>query len=144
MDFSKISKLTSFFDLIDTDITVTFVLDGKQYEVDRFKIDFSQGVDFKGQPQNETRGGQMYLTMSQGADYNLYDWAKRENKKKNGEIRFKTKSSGTVLEISFENAQCIKLTRQINFSSGTQTSIVITPQTIRLNGFTHTNSWRED
>lgn len=138
------SKIASFFEQIDTDVNAVFILDGKQYEVEQFKIEFAQNVDYKGQPQHETMGGQLYITMTQGADYNIYDWAKRENSKKSGEIRFKTKTTGTVLEIVFENAHCIKLTRQINFSSGTKTSLVISPQRVTMNGFTHDNKWRED
>lgn len=138
------SNIGSFFEQIDTAISVVFILNGKEYEVEQFKTEFSQAVDHKGQPQHETMGGLMYITMTQGADYNIYDWAKREDRRNDGAIRFKTKSTGTILEILFENSQCVRLTRSINFSSGTKTTLVISPQRVKVNGFTHNNRWREN
>ena len=58
-------------------IVSKFILEGKSYEVEDFKISFSQAVDFKGQPQHEMLGGQLYLTLTQAADDNLYFKIKR-------------------------------------------------------------------
>ena len=36
-------------------IVAKFILDGKIYEVESFKIGFEQPVDYKGQPQHENK-----------------------------------------------------------------------------------------
>ena len=51
--------------LIDSDLTGCFILDGQEYEMSQFNISFDQLVDHKGQPQDETRGGQMLIGLTQ-------------------------------------------------------------------------------
>ncbi|WP_255491385.1 type VI secretion system tube protein TssD [Dysgonomonas sp. ZJ279] len=104
---------------------------------------FTQELDHKGQPQHETTGGQIFLSMTQSIHENLYDWAKRESKRKDGKILFKTETAGTVLEVVFTNANCINLKRKINAYSGTETTMVIAAETVSLNGITHDNKWRD-
>lgn len=43
-------------------MTVWFKIDGKEYEVEQFKIGFSQPSDFKGEPQSEIKGEQLHCT----------------------------------------------------------------------------------
>lgn len=140
----NIPKLNNLFELTDTNIKGHFILDGKQYEIERFQINFGQEVDHKGQPQHETQGGQFIIAMSQSVDDNIYDWAKRPGKRKNCEIRFTTESSGTVNHIEFTDAVCISLTHKINIYSGTETMMVITPRIVTIDGYVeHNNGWRE-
>ncbi len=131
------------FEQVDTHVESVFVLDGKEYEIEQFRVRFEQGIDHKGQPQHEIMGGQLYITLTQTVDINIFDWAKRANKPKAGKVLFKTKSSGTVLELDFVNAHCVRLDRSINALSGTTTTLVIAPEIVSINGFTHNNQWKE-
>jgi hypothetical protein len=137
------SLLSGLFEQIDANIDATLVLDGKEYEVEHFNINFSQGIDYKGQPQNETRGGQLFVVLTQSVGYNVYDWAKREDKRKDGKILFQSQTRGTVLEIIFSNAVCTKFAKKVSAFAGTKTSLIISPAKVTLNGITHDNRWRE-
>jgi hypothetical protein len=119
-----------------------FVLDDKIYEVEDFKIAFSQPTDYKGQPQHEIGGGQLYITLLEGADNNLYLWAKKSTLLKSGSILFQTDLGITIIEIEFSDAYCINLTRDINAYTGTKTSLIISPKKVKMNGILHENYWR--
>jgi len=119
----------------------TFIMDGKKYDVERFSIELSQPIDFKGQPQHEIKGGQITVNLTQAADDNLYIWAKKSTLRKNGKILFQTDLGITVLEIDFKNAYCINLTREINASNGTNTSLTVSSEIIIMDGVEHNNFW---
>lgn len=138
MEIPKISKL---YETVDSKIDAFLVLDTKKYEIDAFQIVFGQAVDHKGQPQNETKGGQFTLRMTESVDDNIYDWAKRSNKLKTGTIQFVSDTSGTVLRIDFIDAACISLNHKINMYSGTETMLVITSSMITMGEVTHDNRW---
>jgi hypothetical protein len=137
------SSLSNLFEQVDTHVEAKFVLDGKEYDIEHFGINFSQETDHKGQPQHETRGGQISITLTQSVGDNIYDWGKRADKRKDGKILFQSKTEGTVLEIVFSNAYCSKLTKTISAFSGTKTNLVISPEKVKMNGITHDNRWRE-
>ena len=141
MNFN-ISSLSSLFAQVDSHVEAFWELDGKRYEIEHFRIEFGQEMDYKGQPQHETRGGLFSVTITQSVDDNIYDWAKRANKLKSGKVLFISKSEGTIMELNFINASCIKLTRSMNALSGTQTILVIAPEKVDMNGFEHDNHWR--
>jgi hypothetical protein len=124
-------------------IVVKFILDGKSYAVDKFNIEFSQPRDYKGQPQHETEGGQIVLNLTQIADNSLYLWAKKSTLTKSGTILFQTDLGMTVLEITFENAYCVNLGRGNNTFNGTNTSLTISPEIIKMNGIEHNNFWKK-
>lgn len=123
-------------------IVAEFRLDGKKYEVERFKANFTQPVDYKGQPQHEVRGGQLKLTLAQMADDNLYLWAKQPTLLKSGAIVFKTEMSSPVLTIEFQEAYCISLHRETDAMKGSTVSLVISPEITKLNGVEHNNFWK--
>jgi hypothetical protein len=131
------------FSLPYAHVTVKFKLDGKEYEIDDFSIQFEQAIDYKKQPQHEIQGGSMSLTMERTADDNIYTWAKTSILKKNGEITFQTDLGIKVLKIIFENAYCTELVSDINASSGACISLKIDPQRISINGMEHNNYWPE-
>ena len=136
------SALASLFTQVDTHVESTFELDGKSYEIEHFYINFSQGTDHKGKPQHEVKGGQISILLTQSANDNLYDWAMREYKRKDGKILFKSKTEGTVMEVVFTNAFCTSFTRTIDALSGTKTEMIISPEKITVNGYSHDNQWR--
>jgi len=122
-------------------IGVKLTLEGKSYEIEGFKIEFSQPIDYKKQPQHEIRGGQMMFTLSQIADDNLFLWAKTPSMLKNGSVLFRTDLGMTVLEITFSKAYCIQMIRETAINAGTKTVLVISPEIVSLNGIEHTNRW---
>jgi len=122
-------------------ITAKLQLDGNIYEVEHFNINFTQPTDHKGQPQHEIKGGQLTINISQAADDSLYTWAKKATLQKSGSILFQTDVGVTVLNIGFLNAYCINLSREMNAYTGTNTSIVISPEKVNLNGIEHDNFW---
>ena len=120
-----------------------FVLDGKSYEIEQFRIGFVQPTDYKGQPQHELKGGQILIKTPQMADDNLYLWAKKSTLLKDGVVLFQTDLGITVLELNFFKAYCISLTREINAYNGTSTSLILSPEIVKLNGIEHDNFWPE-
>jgi hypothetical protein len=122
-------------------INAKFFLEGETFEVEHFDINFEQPTDFRGQPQQEIGGGQLTVNISQAATSNLYLWAKTSTLRKSGKVLFQTDLGMTVLEVEFENAYCINLSRQINAYTGTNTVMVISPEMVKMNGIEHNNFW---
>ncbi len=118
-----------------------FILDGKEYEIETFRVKFTQPSDYKGQPQHEIKGGQLMVTITQAADNNLLLWAKTSTMRKVGQILFQTDLGITVLRIDFSEAYCITLARDINARTGTKTSLVISPEIVIMNDVGHDNFW---
>lgn len=127
--------------LPDSHIVAKFTFDGTTYDIEKFRIGFAQPTDFKGQPQQELKGGQIALTIAQIADKALFTWAKRATSLKDGEVTFQTDMGKSVLKVSFRNAYCVCLTREMNALTGTKTSIIIAPETVSLNDKEHNNGW---
>jgi len=123
-------------------IVSKFVLDGKMYEVEDFKTSFSQAVNYNGQPEHEMLGGQLYIALHEGADDNLYLWAKKEDRLKSGAVLFQTDLGMTVLELNFTDAYCIHLERSANAYTGTVTTLILSPKEIRMNGVRLSNKWK--
>jgi len=124
-------------------ITAKFVLDGKEYEVEHFKIGFVQPTDYRGQPQHEIKGGRIHITLSHIADDNLYLWSKTSTMMKGGTVLFQTDLGMTVLRIIFEKGYCIYMSRDIDAARGSSTTITISAEIISLNGEEHDNFWAE-
>lgn len=120
-------------------IIAAISIDGEKFEVENFRVNFMQPTDFKGQPQHEITGGQISVNIPQAATDTLYNWAKKSTMQKSGEIVFQTDMGMTILTVAFTNAYCINLAREINASTGTFTSLTLSPQSIALNGVTHNN-----
>ena len=123
-------------------IVAKFIFSGKTYQVSKFKINFTQAIDHKGQPQHETRGGQIMLTLAEAADDPLYLWAKTANLTKDGEVIFQTDLGISVLRINFTNAYCTNLERSTSVLTGTETSLLISSELISMNGVEHNNFWK--
>jgi len=135
-----IDKLIDSISLTDGNISVEFVLDRESYEVEQFKIGFSQPVDYKGKPQSETLGGQMMIILQQTIPESFYAW-NIKNTHKDGFVVFKTKRSGTVLRIAFFDAKCISLHRTIAIGRGVESTIIISPSRVLINEIEHDNFW---
>lgn len=130
------------FPHIDSDLTVWFILDGKEYELSQFSIGFGQSVDHKGQPQDEVRGGRILLTLTQTLPDSMYRWAMTSSPK-NGEVVFRSKTANAPLKVEFMNAYCVSFDRTINSTEGLNTTLVISPDEIVINGNSFDNHWVE-
>lgn len=130
------------FPEIDTSVSVWFSLDGEEYEVSQFKIGFHQPVDpNKNQPEGEVRGGKLMVTLTQAVKSNIYGWGIKPWVKKDGAVLFKTGTSGVIFDVKFTNAYCINMERNINIVSGLETVLVISPETVILQGVSFDNNW---
>lgn len=130
------------FPQVDSNVNVTFCVDGDEYEVAQFKISFHQPVDGnKNQPEGEVRGGRIMITLSQTVKNNIYGWAIKPWVKKNGAVLFKTGTSGVIFEVAFTNAYCISLKRSISIATGLNTNIILSSESVILNGIDFNNQW---
>ncbi|HCC52484.1 MAG TPA: type VI secretion system needle protein Hcp [Porphyromonadaceae bacterium] len=118
-----------------------FLLDGKTYEIETFKIVFNQPIDYKNQPQHETLGGQLMITLTQAVDNNIYTWAKTSTLMKSGQVLFQTDAGITIIKIDFQNAYCVALSRKTNSQTGTLTTLVISPEIVIMNDVEHNKFW---
>ena len=107
------------FPQVDSNVNVIFSVDGDEYAVEQFKIGFHQPVDgIKNQPEGEVRGGRIMITLSQTVKNNIYGWA-----------------------VAFTNAYCISLKRSINIGIGLSTNLILSPESVNLNGIDFDNNW---
>lgn len=125
---------------IDSDLTAWFILDGKEYEMDQFNINFGQSVDHKGQPQDEVRGGRMLVGLTQALPDSMYRWA-MTSIPKNGEIVFRSKTANAPLRIIFNNAYCVNFQRKMSDGIGINTVLLISPDELIINGISFDNHW---
>ncbi|NDV64646.1 type VI secretion system tube protein TssD [Bacteroides sp. 224] len=128
------------FPRIDSELTVWFLFEGKEYEISQFNIAFNQSVDFKGQPQNEVRGGRIMITLTEAVQENIYAWA-MTSCARNGKIEFRSKTTNSPLKVEFMNAHCANFERTINLANGLRTVIVIYPEELMINGINFDNNW---
>ena len=128
------------FPQVDSDIEVWFIFDGKEYEVNKFDISFSQEVDHKGQPQEVVRGGFMTIELTQSVTEKLYEWAMTSSLR-SGSVEFRTKTSSSPLKIKFNDAYCINFERIVDSNGGVNTALIISSNEIVINGINFCNNW---
>lgn len=129
------------FPLVDSNISVWLLVDGKEYEVEQFKIGFSQPSDHKGEPQAETKGGQLMVTLTEGLPDNFYEWVIKPGMRKDGVVSFKIQTGSAPLRVEFFNAACVNFSRTVNSNEGLQTYLVLSPERLFVNGIEHDNLW---
>jgi len=132
----------SFFNFprVDSDLAVWFLFEGKEYEINQFNIRFGQSIDYKGQPQNETRGGQILLTLTEVVPENIYTWA-MTSCTRDGKIEFRSKTTNSPLKVEFTNAYCVSFSRVIESKGGLTTAIHISSEEVSINGINLDNRW---
>lgn len=125
-----------------THVSAKLIIDTKEYPVSYFYIGFGQGIDHKGQPQQDVRGGQIKIVIKESVERSIYEWAKMSSKLKDEAIKFVSETEGTKLNIEFTKAFCISLVRDIDAYKGTTTILVIAPEKVKINNKEHNNYWR--
>lgn len=128
------------FPLVDTDVTGWLIVDGEEYEVCEFDIDFAQSVDHKGQPQTDMQGGRMLISITETVSDNIYHWS-MFSKAKDGEVIFKSKTANAPLKIRFINGYCTDFYREIDDHEGLTTALVISPEKMVINDRDFDNFW---
>lgn len=128
------------FPQIDSDLTVWFIFEGKEYELSQFNISFGQGVDHKGQPQDEVRGGRMLLSLTQALPESIYKWA-MTSCARSGEVVFRSKTANAPLRVEFTNAYCVNFERKIDTLVGLISDLMISPEEVLINGLGLDNHW---
>ena len=128
------------FPQIDSDLKVWFVFKDEEYELSQFNIGFGQATDYKGQPQDEVRGGVMMLTIADPVSDKIYKWAMK-SLAIDGVIEFRSKTASSPLKIEFTNGYCVNFDRVIEAGTGLSTMLTISPEEIRINGVNFDNHW---
>ncbi|GEM_PF-194234 len=140
---NKVKEATSGlfnFTQVDSNLEVWFIFEGREYELSQFSINVGQGVDFKGQPQNEVRGGRILITLTEAVPDTIYTWA-MTSCMRNGEIEFRSKTSNAPLKIEFINGYCVNLQRTVESFTGLNTDMIISSGEISINGISLENHW---
>jgi len=128
------------FPQIDSDLEVWFVFEGKEYEVEKFNIYFKQSVDHKGQPQEQVRGGRMFIALTQTVPEDIYKWAMK-SVMQDGSVEFRSKTASSPLKVEFKKAYCVNFERVVDSGGGVTTIITISPADIIINGIDFYNNW---
>ena len=128
------------FPQIDSDLTVWLNFEGKEFELEQLNISLGQSVDFKGQPQDEVRGGRIMLTLTETVPDSVYKWA-MTSCLQSGFIEFRSKTASSPLKIEFINAYCVNLDRVISSGTGLSTTLVISSEEVLINGISIDNHW---
>ncbi len=115
-------------------ITLDLDIDNESYEIERFCINFNQSVDYKGEPQEETRGGFMSFSIANMPDKLLTRWAVRDTESKNGVFVFKQGEQNSPLKIKFDEAYCVNMRNSTVYRGGVSTDYVISANEVDLAG----------
>lgn len=115
-------------------ISLTLILDNCRYEIERFRMTFSQQVDHKGEPQEETNGGIVEFTIGSMPDQILNRWMLKDTELKNGEFVFEQGEQSSPLKIKFTEAYCINMATRTVQGKGLCTDYVISANETEING----------
>lgn len=115
-------------------ISLCLVIEENKYEIEWFKLDFSQGVDQKGEPQEDTKGGIVEFSIDSLPDKLLNRWMLRESELKNGVFIFEQGEQNSPLKITFTEAFCVKMATRTLPGRGLYTEYTISANEIDLNG----------
>lgn len=115
-------------------ISLSLVVDNNRYEIENFHIDFSQGIDFKGEPQEETNGGIVEFSIASLPDLLLSRWMLKETELKNGMFVFDQGAQSSPLKVTFSEAYCIHMAVRTSVGKGLYTDYAISANEISLNG----------
>jgi hypothetical protein len=109
----------------------TLHVDGEEYNVLEFNIDFKQGTDTTGKPIGEPKGGTVKLTIEATQNTTFLSWMLNSNLTKDGKITFYRRDAlSKMKELDFKKAFCINYHEQ--FTSTTDIPMKITLELIAI------------
>jgi len=134
------SKIEEILDLNDTSVDAKMILNGIEYSIDAFDIQFQQSFDFKGEPQREVKGGLLSITLNSVVDEQLNYWMFHNKVYYSGSIVFASFSriASPVMTINFVDGRCAEYSKHVGHSS-ISLRLVITADEISINGMFHRN-----
>ncbi|WP_269221852.1 MULTISPECIES: type VI secretion system tube protein TssD [Flavobacterium] len=107
----------------------TFHVDGEEYNVLEFNIDFKQGTDTTGKPIGGPKGGAIKLTVEATQNTKFLSWMLNSELTKDGKIIFYRRDAlSKMKELTFKKAFCINYHEQ--FTSTTDIPMKITLEII--------------
>jgi hypothetical protein len=107
----------------------TFHVDGEEYNVLEFNIDFKQGTDTTGKPIGDPKGGAIKLIIEATQNTKFLSWMLNSELTKDGKIIFFRRDAlSKMKELDFKKAFCINYNEQ--FTSTTDIPMKITLELI--------------
>ncbi|PZX93704.1 hypothetical protein DOS84_09890 [Flavobacterium aquariorum] len=107
----------------------TFHVDGEEYNVLEFNIDFKQGTDTTGKPIGDPKGGAIKLIIEATQNTKFLSWMLNSELTKDGKIIFYRRDAlSKMKELDFKKAFCINYHEQ--FTSTTDIPMKITLELI--------------
>jgi hypothetical protein len=107
----------------------TFHVDGEEYNVLEFNIDFKQGTDTTGKPIGDPKGGAIKLIIEATQNTKFLSWMLNSELTKDGKIIFFRRDAlSKMKELDFKKAFCINYHEQ--FTSTTDIPMKITLELI--------------
>lgn len=79
------------------------------YQLIGCEFGFTQGIDVKGQPQTEVKGGSFYVTYPHLPSQDMISWMLDARKYQNGAIIVHDNQGNTLEKILFEKATCVEM-----------------------------------
>jgi hypothetical protein len=114
--------------------TLRLVVEDREYEVERFRMDVSQSVDHKGQPLENMHGGIVSFSISGVPDGFLNKWMIDSGALRDGMFRFEKGDESSPLKVKFTEAYCIDMRLKTLPKMGTSTDFVISANELDFNG----------
>lgn len=103
----------------------TFHVDGEEYNVLEFNIDFKQGTDTTGKPMGDPKGGTIQLIIEATQNTKFLSWMLNSELTKDGKIIFYRRDAlSKMKELEFKKAYCINYHE--SFSSTSDIAMKIT------------------
>lgn len=137
-----VQNIASSYLVEDATIEVNLYIGEKKYEVESFETEFQQGIDYKGQPQHEVKGGLLSITLKGISDEIINRWMFGTGVAYDGSIVFESSSriSTPPIIIVFEKGKCISFEKIMGINIGSQLNLVISTEKLSINGIEHSNS----
>jgi hypothetical protein len=123
----------------DASANAILTLNGIEYAIDTFRVDFAQSHDYKGKPQREAKGGILHMTFYRTADEQLNYWMFHNKVSYSGTITFSpfSRTETPHVIIKFIQGRCARYSK---FAEGViGLSIVVTAKKIFINDIDHQN-----
>lgn len=107
----------------------TFHIDGEEYNVLEFNINFKQGTDTTGKPIGDPKGGTIQLIIEASQNTKFLTWMLNSELTKDGKIIFYRRDAlSKMKELDFKKAFCVNFHEQ--FTSTTEVPMKITLELI--------------
>lgn len=120
-------------------------LDGKTYTILECKYGFTQNTDETGKPQGMPSGGEIFLRIESNGSSDFLSWMLDHSQTKDGKIVYYRRDAMSKLqELSFKKAYCVNFSEYFNANSSEplQIELIVSAQSIDVNGATHKKLWK--